>query len=335
MTISNVTATDGSSGTKTFFFKVSLSAASTQTITVPYATADGTATAAEGDYVSRSGTLTFNPGVTSQYVSVTVNGNTQVEADENFFVNLSPPTNARLLTGQGVGTILNDDLNLSINDVTVSQGTGDASSATFTVTLSAAASFPVTVNFATANGSASAGGDFLATSGMLTFAPGQTAQTITVPILGEPTNEANETFTVTLSNPSNAVLARSKGTATLISGAAQPTISVKDVMMLEGDANTTTFVFTLSLSAASGQNVSVQYATADGTATLAENDYVPASGTLTFQPGQTTKTVSVTVNGDSGYEAAEYFYLNLSNAVNATLGTLKAKGIIVNDDGPF
>jgi hypothetical protein len=146
------------------------------------------------------------------------------------------------------------------------------------------------------------------------------------------TNEANETFTVVLSNSSNAIIARSKGTATVINTAPLPMISINNVALLESDGNTTTFTFTVSLSVASGQSVSVQYATQDGTATTAENDYQASSGTLTFAPYQTSKTVTVTVNGDSIFESPENFFVNLSNPINATFANSKGTGTIINDD---
>jgi hypothetical protein len=109
LSIANVTLPEGNSGSTPFTFTVTLSAASTSTVTVQYATADGTATVANNDYVATSGTLTFAPGQTQQTVTVSVNGNTVMEPDETFYVNLSNPANATLGTSQGVGTIQNDD----------------------------------------------------------------------------------------------------------------------------------------------------------------------------------------------------------------------------------
>ena len=111
------------------------------------------------------------------------------------------------------------------------------------------------------------------------------------------------------------------------------TISINDISRAEGNSGTATFDFTVSLSAAPGQTVTVNYATADGTATTADNDYVATSGALTFGPDDTSKTISVTVNGDTKFESNETFFVNLSNAVNATLpaGT-KGTGTVQNDD---
>jgi hypothetical protein len=108
VSIANVTANEGNSGTTPFAFNVTLSGPSTSPITVDYATANGTATSGT-DYTAASGTLTFAPGVTSQTITVNVTGDTTVEPNETFFVNLTNPTNATIATAQATGTITNDD----------------------------------------------------------------------------------------------------------------------------------------------------------------------------------------------------------------------------------
>jgi hypothetical protein len=108
--------TEGNSGTRTAVFTVSLSVASTQTVTVNFATANGTATTASGDYQAKSGTLTFSPGVKTGTISVVVNGDTSIERTETFFVNLSNAINAAIADNQGQGSIVNDDLTLRIGD---------------------------------------------------------------------------------------------------------------------------------------------------------------------------------------------------------------------------
>ncbi len=130
---------EGNTGTATLGFTVTLSAPSGQTVTVGYATANGTATIADGDYLAASGTLTFAPGVTTQPVNVTVNGDVKAEPNETLLVNLSVPTNATILDSQGTGTITNDDgaPTLSIDDVSVAEGNTGTATLGFTVTLSA------------------------------------------------------------------------------------------------------------------------------------------------------------------------------------------------------
>jgi len=108
LSISNVSANEGNAGTTPFVFTVTLSAASASTVTVNYATANGTATSGS-DHAATSGTLTFSPGITTQTITVNVNGDTTVEPNETFVVNLSVPSNATIATAQGTGTIVNDD----------------------------------------------------------------------------------------------------------------------------------------------------------------------------------------------------------------------------------
>ena len=219
ISINSVSQNEGNSGTTPFVFTVTLSAASGQTVTVNYFTADGTATA-PSDYTAIPNTvLTFAPGETTKSVTVLVNGDTTPEANETFTVNLATPTNATIATAQGIGTIVNDDAalpSLTINDVRVVEGNSGTVNAVFTVTLSAAATTPVSVAYATANGTATAGSDYVATNGTLNFAVGQTTQTITVVVNGDLIKEANETFFVNLSNASGATIADNQGVGIII-----------------------------------------------------------------------------------------------------------------------
>ena len=164
---------------------------------------------------------------------------------------------------------------LSINDVTQDEGNSGTQNATFTVTLSPAASQTVTVSYATANGTATAGSDYTAASGTLTFAAGETSKTIAVAVTGDTTIEADETFTVTLSGASGAPISRAQGTGT-IRNDDFPALSINDVTVNEGNSGTTNAVFTVSLSATSPQTITVNYATANGTAT-AGSDYAATS----------------------------------------------------------
>jgi ribosomal protein L35AE/L33A/urease beta subunit len=332
LSINNVSVAEGDSGTVAATFTVSLSAASTQTVTVNYATANNSAVA-PGDYAGASGTLTFAPGVTTQTVTVLVNGDTLSEANETFFVNLSSPTNATLGQPQGTGTILDNDPlpSLTISDASVNEGNSGTVAATFTVTLSAASGQAVTVNYATANGTATAGSDYTAASGTLTFAPGETSKIVTVLVTGDTAVESNESFVVNLSGATAATLADAQGAGTILND--DTALSINDVSVTEGNSGTVTATFTVSLSAVTTQTVTVSYATANGTAT-AGSDYTAASGTLTFAPGQTTKTVTVLVTGDTLSEANETFFVNLSGATNATFADSQGQGTILNDDGP-
>jgi hypothetical protein len=187
----------------------------------------------------------------------------------------------------------------------------------------------VTVNYGTANGTATAGSDYQSRTGTLTFAPGQTSQTITVLVNGDRLGETNEAFLVNLSS-TNATMSDGQGLGTIVDD--EPRISSSDVTRKEGNGNTTLFVFTVTLSATYDVPVTVSFATANGTATTADNDYVATSGTLTFAPGETTKTVTIVIKGDKKKEANETFSVDLSGAVNALLSRDRGIGTILNDD---
>src|SRR5205085_6961111 len=146
--------TEGNTGTKAATFTVTLSTASSQSVTVAYTTADGSATAGS-DYQTASGTLTIPAGQTSGTITVLVNGDRLAEPNETFFVNLSIPTNATIADSQAVGTIADDEPRISISDVTKSEGKkGKSTLFTFTITLSAAYDQAVTVSFRTVDGTA-------------------------------------------------------------------------------------------------------------------------------------------------------------------------------------
>ena len=211
----------------------------------------------------------------------------------------------------------------------------NAGTATITVTRSGGTSGPLTVNYSTANGTAMAGQDYTSTSGVLTFAMGETSKTFTIPIADDAFNEANETVNLTLTTTTAGTVIGTQGTAvlTIVDNDPLPGLSVNSGSIVEGNSGTSDGTFTITLSAPSGQTVKVNYATADGTA-IAPGDYSARSGTLTFAPGERTKTVAVPIIGDTIVEADETFTLTLSNPTNATLapnGTV-GTGTIVNDD---
>jgi hypothetical protein len=221
---------------------------------------------------------------------------------------------------------------LNIGDATVTEGNSGTRSATFTVTLSAASGQPVTVAYATADGTAAAGSDYRATSGTLTIPAGQTTGTMTVPVNGDRLREANETFSVNLGGATNAVIADGRGVGTIVDD--EPRIRISDVSSREGGkGQTARYVFTVTLSAAYDQRVTTSFRTIDGTARAGDGDYVARIGTLTFAPGETTKTVTISVNGDGKREATESFYVDLlGNSRNSLFARKRGAGTIRNDD---
>src|SRR5438093_331159 len=194
--------------------------------------------------------------------------------------------NAALTDGQVVGTINNDDPipSLAINDVTVTEGNSGTVNAVFTVSLSPTSGQTVTVNYATADGTATAGADYVAASGTLTFPPGSATQTIVVSVNGDTLNEATETFFVNLSSSINATLMDGQGMGMINDDDPVPSLTISDAGVFEGNSGTTNAIFTLNLSAISGQTVTVNYATADGTA-VAGLDYNATNGVASIPPG--------------------------------------------------
>lgn len=333
ISITDQTVTEGNSGTTDLVFSVNLSVASSQTITVDFATASGTATATADFIPLPTTTLTFNPGETTKTIRVQVNGDTLDETDETLFVILSGATNAVIADSQGQGTILDDDgPTISITDVTVTEGNSGTTDAVFAVTLSAASPQTVTVTFTTADGSAASPGDYQSTSGTLTFAPGETSKSITVQVKGDTVDETDETFHVSLSSALNAVIADAQGQGTILDDDG-PSITIGDVTVTEGNTGTVNAVFTVRLSAASPQTVTIAFATANGSAS-SPGDFQSTSGTLTFNSGETSKTLTVLVNGDVQDELDENFTLTLSSATNAVIADAQGQGTIVDDDGP-
>ena len=324
--VNDVSVAEGDAGTSLATFTVTQNVASTSTTSVNYATGNGTATAG-ADYVATSGTLTFAPGELTRSVVVTVSGDLHDEVDEQFSLALTAPVNASIGDGEGIGTIVDDDVpGVSVSDVSVGE---DASTATFTVTLSIPAVETVTVGYATADGTATAGSDYIATSGTLTFAPGEVTKSVVVTVSDDLQDEPDEQFALTLSDPVNAVVGDGEGMGTIVDDDV-PAVSVSDASVSEDAPNAT---FTVTLSMAAVETVSVNYATADGTAT-AGADYVATSGTLTFAPGDLTKSVVVTVSGDLQDEPEEQFAVNLTDPANASIGAGQGIGTIVDDDIP-
>ena len=307
-------------------FMVSLSPASSELVTVAYATQDGTAVA-DADYTATSGTLRFEPGETIQNIQVATLRDAIAEPSESFTVELSDPVGTAITNSTGVGTIAADAMPaLSITDaVPVAEG-GEA---VFTVTLTPPNEQVVTVDYTTTDGTAVADEDYSATSGTLRFAPGDTSKTIRVPTLRDAVAEPVETFTVVLSNPSGTNVVHDTGVGT-ITDEGLPGLSIADAPTVAegGEA-----VFPVTLNPASSQVVTVAYATQDDTA-VADADYTATSGTLRFEPGETTKTIRVPVLLDTMTEQSETFTVELSNPGGSTLADPIGVGTIRADPAP-
>ena len=306
-------------------FDVTLSRMWDQAVTVNYRTAGGTATE-NTDYDGESGTLTFEPGDTRKTIEVQTTEDDTDEPDETFTVTLSSPSGATLDDGTATGTINDDDGPpvLSIGDEMVEEG----GTAQFTVTLTPVSGKTVTVAYATADGSAEAGSDYTAASGTLTFEAGDTQMTIEVATREDAIDEHDEMSTVTLSSPREATLGDHTAAGTITDDDEPPMLSIEGDTVVEG--GTAEFRVTLT-PAASGQAVTVNYATSDGTAEEGQ-DYDKAFGLLTFNDGDSEKTISVTTRQDELEEGEETFLVTLSGPVGATLAVGSATGRITDDD---
>lgn len=240
-------------------------------------------------------------------------------------------TKGSLPTLAEVQSEINDFASVSINDVSKNEGNSGTTAYTFTVTLSAPSTNKVSVNYATANGSAAAGSDYIAKTGVVNFQPGQTSKNVTILVKGDKTEEPNETFLVKLSNPKNVAIADGQGVGIIVN---DDTLNLKiaNVAKEEGNSGTSIMVFTVTLSSKSSQAVTVDYATESASAAT-YSDYNPQAGSLTFAPGQTSKTITVPIIGDNVVEPDETFTVNLSGASGAIISDNQAIGTILNDDG--
>jgi hypothetical protein len=334
ISVNDVTVTEGATAN----FTVSLSAASTQTVTVVASTANGSAVA-PGDYTARTSvTLNFAPGATTQTFAVTTINDTAVEQTETFNVTLSGATNATIADATGVGTINDNDAapppanaTFSVNDVTVAEG----GTANFTVTRAGNTTTAVSVIASTANGTAAAPGDFTARANVtLNFAAGVTTQTFAVTTLTDTVTEGNETFNVNLSGASaGATISDAQGIGTITNVAPPPpnnaTFSINDVTVTEGG----TASFTVSRAGTTTTAVSVVASTANDTA-VAPGDFTARTNvTLNFAANVTTQAFTVVTTQDTVAEATERFFVNLSGAsAGATITDAQGIGTITDND---
>jgi serine protease len=336
ISIADASVAEGNAGTKVLTFTATLSAASASPVSYTIGTANGTATGGSDFVASTLAGQTIPAGQLSKTFSVTLNGDTAVEANETFLVNLSAVSGASIGDGQATGTIVNDDgATLSVVDASIAEGNAGTKLLSVTVKLSQAAGTNVTYNLATANGTATAGSDYTALNlSGLTIAAGATTATHTITLTGDTTVEANETILVNVTNVAGgASLLDGQGVATILNDDG-PVLSIADVSTAEGNAGTKSLVFTVKLSTAATVPVVYSIATVASTAT-AGSDYVASSlSGQTIPVGQTSKTFSVTLNGDTTVEANEALLALITSASGATLLDDRATGNVLNDDGP-
>lgn len=226
---------------------------------------------------------------------------------------------------------------ISVADAAVLEGDSGTAKLTFRITLSHPAPRPVAVEYATADGTATAAsGDYVPVQGKLVIPAGALSADVSVLVNGDTLVEPDETLLLHLANPTDATVARATATGTILNDdLPPPVVSVADVSALEGNSGTTPFVFTLVRTGNLANPTTLLVSTADGTATFADNDYIPLlNHVVVFNPGEASKTVTVLVVGDPRVEPDETFHIDLFSPVGATLANTRATAVILNDDFP-
>lgn len=333
----DVTGMTVSESQSTATFGITRTGNTSSALTVHYATSNGTA-APGADYTAAVGSVTFAAGETTKNVVVQLKNDTIDEFNETVLLTLSD-FNA---PGQSFGSLsasilsLTDDdapPSISINDATVVEGSSGAPLRSFTLTLSAASAKPIAVNLTSSPVTATQVTDYSAINTLATIPAGATSQSISFLVDGDTVFEDDETFTVSLSNPSNVTIDRGTATITIQNDDPLPGISINDATLVENNSGPRTFHFFLRLTNASSKPVSVKVSTADDSA-KAGSDYFAISGTLTFAPGSTVGIFPVPVITDPVVEPDETFFVNLTNPTGGTIVDAQAVGTIQNDDQP-
>jgi hypothetical protein len=339
LAVNDISVAEGNSGTRVATFTVTRSGDRTRAASVVYQTASGSATAGS-DYVGvPATTLNFAPGDASKSVAVTIVGDTNVEADETFFLNLSSPVGVTMVNpASGTATITNDDFppKFAVNDITVVEGNSGSKIANFAVTRSGVATGTASVVYQTMDGSATAGSDYQALPPTtLNFAPGETNKNVSVTILGDTTVEFDEWFLLNLSMPVGAAIDDGSGMATITNddaAQAAPSLAINDVTVTEGSMGTKTVSFTVTRSGSTVGTTAVTYQTMNGSAVAGSDFTGVGPATLSFAPGDTAKTVPITIIGDTQVEQNEFFYVMLTSYTGVTISKSMGTATIVNDD---
>jgi fibronectin-binding autotransporter adhesin len=342
LTIANVARPEGNSGTSPSTFALTLSAPVQGAVSVNFATADGSATLSDSDYQSASGTLSF-PALSTAPLSASVNvlGDVIVEANQTFLVNLSglsvpvgiPAGAITLASNAATGTIENDDSTTLSIVPTAERVEGNSGSApmVFALSLSAPSDSAVSVPFATSNLSAEAGTDYLATNGTVNFAARQTAQSISVSVLGDTALELDESFRLSLQAPTIVTAGNLQSVGTIRDDDGVR-FSINDVTRSEADSGVVAFDFTVTMIGTTSIPAIVNFQTQNGSA-QAPFDYEARTGSLSFSGTGGSQIITINVLADDMPEEAETFTVRLSSGqvgvgFDRSIGT----GTILNDD---
>lgn len=341
ISIDDVVANEGTGGTTAFTFTVTLTEAVPGGFSVPFNTADDSASA-PSDYASNTGVLNFvGTANETQTITVQVVADAVLELEERFNVNLGTPSSASVSVtdSSGLGRILNDDsASVAIDDVSAAEGDSGNTAFTFTATVSGTVQGGFNLPFNTADGSATQPADYASASGTLNFTGGTNeSRTITVQVVGDTTIEPDEAFDVVLGAPSNGTVSVSDGTGL---GSIEnddnvgASISIGDRTRDERNSGNTPFVFAVTLTEDVPGGFSVPFSTADGSATE-PSDYASADGVLSFN-GTSGEVLNITVQvvADTVLEADETFSVNLGSPSSLDVSVTDDSGLgtISNDD---
>lgn len=314
------------------------SGGSTGFAAVNYSVTAGTAAAGE-DYQSVSGTLTFAGGVTQQTISVPLFDDGVDEAGETFTVVLGSPSLGSLISGPGtaVFTILDNDLPPEVSirpGASIAEGNAGVAPLPVTIVLSAPSSFPVSVKCTTADGTATAGYDYAPAADTLTFAPGETSRTVSIPVIADVVAEADESVLLNLSNPVNAVIAVPQGQAVIVDEDLPGTISFEKAALSVTEPTEAKGIRVVRTSGSAG-TVTVAWQVTGGTAGMG-TDYssFSTSGILTFLSGETAKQIIIYPLDDQSVEGAETVVLQLGSLTGGAVpgSTMQSVLTIVDDD---
>lgn len=311
-------------------------------VSVDYQTLDGSALGfSNADYINTQGTLTFNDSETSRTIEIVINDDSFDEINEDFTIELSNPTGDALLGSRTVApvVILDDDgpgtLTLESGNYAINE-----SSSSFDVTVLRTGGYDgaVSVDYSTTDATANGITDYRTIRGRLSFVDGERNKNITIEILNDEVYEANETFSLNLSNPLGGadITDIDSSSITILNDDIDPLQAIIQLASKTYESSEATRIIAITLRRLgdTSQKVTVDYITSDGSAREGE-DYTKASGTVTFEPGQTTQSVPINIDilDDKVFEGSETFNFALFNITNgARLGSPTTSIITIKDN---
>lgn len=330
--VSDIILLEGNDGFTEFVFFVTQPQNTPTVVTVTYATSSGTAVS-EQDYAAQGGVLTFALGETSKSVTIQVVADLVVESNESFFITLSDAVNAAISKKLGTGTILNDDVDVSIGDAVIVEGNSGSRELKFAITTFGTINKNIVVSYSTLNNTADGAADYLPRAGSVLLTQQSIGAVVTVPIVADILDEDDEQFSVVLAAIQGARIADSTGIGTILDDDPLPSFYVNDVQITTTDAGNFAAVFTVGLDAPAGRTVTVNFATIDQGA-VAGVDYQGLVGALSFAPGQRTRTVAVPITTGAVYSPDKKFGLALTSPTNSLLADSLGIATIVFASGP-